>query len=98
MSLQDSVSNLKAPIYFRTQSHDPISCHGKPVERTNEIKGYETSLVPLHWFPVATDQIVGLSPTVDRGLTRIDGILSPVSLQLKLQNWNTQGEQHYVHF
>ena len=27
-------------IHFRTQPDDPISCHGKPVERTNEIKGY----------------------------------------------------------
>ena len=28
---------LKAPVYFWTQSDDPISCYGKPVERATEV-------------------------------------------------------------
>ena len=29
----------KASIHFLTQSDDPISCYGKPMQRTNETKG-----------------------------------------------------------
>ena len=35
---------LQALIHFRTQSDDPISCYGKPVERTNEIAYHAKSL------------------------------------------------------
>ena len=37
---------IKATIHFPTQSCDPISCYGKPVERTNEIGLEMISLVP----------------------------------------------------
>ena len=60
---------LQALIHFRTQSDDPISCYGKPVERTNEIAYPLISLV--HYTGLtqrATDRIVGLSPKVGRGL------------------------------
>ena len=36
--------SLKAPIRFRTQSDDPISCYEKPVELTDEINGHAISL------------------------------------------------------
>ena len=32
---------LKAPTHFPTQSDDPISCYGEPVDRTSETKGLE---------------------------------------------------------
>ena len=40
----------------------------KPVERTSEIAC--RLIGPLHWFPVATDRIVGLSPKVDEAIQR----------------------------
>ena len=40
----NSSLKLKAPIHFPAQSCDPISCYGKPVERTNEI-----DLETFHW-------------------------------------------------
>ena len=36
---------LKVPIHFLTQSRDPISRYGKPVERTNELISRPISLV-----------------------------------------------------
>ena len=39
------LSRLKAPIHSLTQSCDPISCCGKPMERTNEIGLEMVSLV-----------------------------------------------------
>ena len=45
-----------------TQSEDPISCYGKPVERTDEI-------VYRIWVTVATDGIMGLSLIAGDGLT-----------------------------
>ena len=42
---------LVAPIQFRTQSDDPISCYRKPVKRADEIKGYTISLVRSTRFP-----------------------------------------------
>ena len=36
-------TTVKAPSHFRTQSDGLISCCGKPVERTSEIKGYAIS-------------------------------------------------------
>ena len=38
------------------------------MERTNEIKGCHDLIGPLHWFPVATDRLVGLSLEVERGV------------------------------
>ena len=40
-----SLCDVDVPILFRTQSDDPISCYGKPVERTNEIVYSLISLV-----------------------------------------------------
>ena len=61
-----SFKTLKARHTLSTQFHDPISCFGKPVKRTNEIKKTSDFIVPLHWFPVESDRIVGLSLTVDQ--------------------------------
>ena len=55
-----------APIHFLTQSRDPVSCQGKPVERTNEINLQFFFIGLLHWFPVATDRIARLSQKLDR--------------------------------
>ena len=52
---------LKATIHYQTLSHDPINCYGNSKNTTRAFIG------PLHWFPVATDQIVGLSVKVDLG-------------------------------
>ena len=42
----------RGPLHLRTQSDDPVSYYGKPEERTNEFKGYATSLVRSTGFPL----------------------------------------------
>ena len=51
---------MTALVHCQTQSDDPISCYGNSCS----IRDF---FGPLHWFPF--DQIVGLSPIVDRVLT-----------------------------
>ena len=56
---------VKAQIPFETQFHDLISCYRKLVEGTSGPSFEFTG--PLRWFPVQTNQIVGLRPRVDQG-------------------------------
>ena len=46
----DSVKFVKVPNHFPAQSNYVASCYGKPVERSNEIKGYVVSLVRCTGF------------------------------------------------
>ena len=60
---------LKGPIHSLTQSDGLMSCYGEPVVGTSEIVYLWIYLIGLrHWFPIATDWIVGLSLKVDQGL------------------------------
>ena len=64
--LRFGLESFKYPIRLETQSRDPISCCGKPVEGTNEITHFFSFIGLFHCFPVATDRVVGQK--VDRGL------------------------------
>ena len=61
---------LEALIHLGTQSDDLISCYRKPVGRTYGLLAYPLIdfIGPLHWFPQATDRIIGLRPKVGWGL------------------------------
>ena len=56
---------LKAKIHFLTQSCDPISCNGKPVERNNEYRPWTDFFGPLQCFPVTTHRIAQPSQRVN---------------------------------
>ena len=45
------VSSVTAPIHFRTELCDPISCYGKPLERTNEFGSlsFDYTLAQIVW-------------------------------------------------
>ena len=62
---------LKIPIYFQTQSDDPVSCYEKPMETNGADQWNRVSFNSIglrRWFSLATERIVGLSPKVDRRL------------------------------
>ena len=52
---------VSALIRYQTLSDDPVSSYGKSYT-------IRDSMGPVHWFPVATDRIVGLGLKVGRDL------------------------------
>ena len=61
----------RGPFHFLTPSRHSISCHGTPVERTDENHFKTDSIGPLHWFPAATDPSLRLSQKMDRVWRRV---------------------------
>ena len=46
-----TMANVNVAIHFEAQHYDLISCYRKPVEQTDEIKGWVISLVRSTGFP-----------------------------------------------
>ena len=84
VSSHKQLFHFKAPIRFRTQSDDPISCYGKPVDRTNEIKGYAVSLVLSTGF---LQRLIGSSDWVREWLRTLKELLT--SKKKRVTSWNS---------
>ena len=62
-----------------------MSCYGKPVVGTNEIKGYAISLSTLLFFPV-TDWIVRPNRKVDQDLSSYQNHHDDILIKQKMAN------------